>query len=99
MGLTPRAGSSPAFGTMFFVYALKSINHNFIYVGMTDDLYAGLSDIIKVMSNQLKDLFLSNYSITKFVKMVSKPGKEFKVPPKWDGKAAERIWEILLRKV
>ena len=40
MGLTPRAGSSPAFGTMFYVYALKSINHNFIYVGMTEDLNA-----------------------------------------------------------
>jgi putative endonuclease len=44
VGLTPRAGSSPAFGTknlykiMFTVYALKSLNHNFIYVGMTEDL-------------------------------------------------------------
>ena len=23
-------------------------------------------------------------------------GKEFTVPPKWDGRAAERIWKILL---
>ena len=40
MGLTPRAGSSPAFGTIFYVYAHKSIKHNFIYVGMTEYLDA-----------------------------------------------------------
>ncbi len=38
MGLTPRAGSSPAFGTMFYAYALISLHHNFIYVGMTENL-------------------------------------------------------------
>ena len=39
MGLIPRAGSSPAFGTiMFTVYAIKSIEHNFTYVGMTEKL-------------------------------------------------------------
>jgi putative endonuclease len=37
-------GSSPAFGTKFFqfvmfsIYAIKSIKHNFIYVGMTENL-------------------------------------------------------------
>ncbi len=36
--LTPRAGSSPAFGTMFTVYAIKSLNHKFIYVGITENL-------------------------------------------------------------
>jgi putative endonuclease len=43
VGLTPRAGSSPAFGTMFFVYALNSLYHNSIYVGITE----GLHDRIK----------------------------------------------------
>ena len=28
---------------------------------------------------------------------VRKPRNKFKVPPKWDGKAAERIWKILLK--
>ncbi len=40
--LTPCAGSSPAFGTMFIVYALKSISCNFIYVGMTENLQSRL---------------------------------------------------------
>jgi UDP-N-acetylglucosamine 2-epimerase (non-hydrolysing) len=30
---------------------------------------------------------------------VSKPRDGFKVPPKWDGRAAERIWKILLKKI
>jgi putative endonuclease len=33
-----RAGSTPAPGTMFFVYALKSVSRNYIYVGLTSDL-------------------------------------------------------------
>jgi UDP-N-acetylglucosamine 2-epimerase (non-hydrolysing) len=33
-----------------------------------------------------------------FEAALSKPRNRFKVPPKWDGKAAERIWEILLKK-
>jgi UDP-N-acetylglucosamine 2-epimerase (non-hydrolysing) len=33
-----------------------------------------------------------------FEQAVSKPRNQFKVPPKWDGKAAERIWKILLKK-
>ena len=33
-----------------------------------------------------------------FEEALSKPRGQFKVPPKWDGKAAERIWEILLKK-
>jgi len=31
-----------------------------------------------------------------FEKAVARPKDQFKVPPKWDGKAAERIWKILL---
>jgi UDP-N-acetylglucosamine 2-epimerase (non-hydrolysing) len=31
-----------------------------------------------------------------FEEAVSRPKAQFKVPPKWDGKAAERIWKILL---
>jgi len=31
-----------------------------------------------------------------FEEAVSRPRVQFKVPPKWDGKAAERIWKILL---
>jgi UDP-N-acetylglucosamine 2-epimerase (non-hydrolysing) len=31
-----------------------------------------------------------------FEEAVSRPKDQFKVPPKWDGKAAERIWKILL---
>jgi UDP-N-acetylglucosamine 2-epimerase (non-hydrolysing) len=33
-----------------------------------------------------------------FEKALSRPRNRFKVPPKWDGKAAERIWKILLEK-
>jgi UDP-N-acetylglucosamine 2-epimerase (non-hydrolysing) len=33
-----------------------------------------------------------------FEKAVARPKDQFKVPPKWDGKAAERIWQILLKK-
>ena len=33
-----------------------------------------------------------------FEEAVAKPKDQFKVPPKWDGKAAERIWKILLKK-
>jgi len=32
-----------------------------------------------------------------FEEVLSKSRNQFKVPPKWDGKAAERIWEILLK--
>ncbi len=31
-----------------------------------------------------------------FEEAVARPKDQFKVPPKWDGKAAERIWKILL---
>jgi UDP-N-acetylglucosamine 2-epimerase (non-hydrolysing) len=34
-----------------------------------------------------------------FEKAVARPKDQFKVPPKWDGKAAERIWEILLKEI
>jgi UDP-N-acetylglucosamine 2-epimerase (non-hydrolysing) len=34
-----------------------------------------------------------------FEDAVAKPKDQFKVPPKWDGKTAERIWKILLKKV
>ncbi|MFO7556092.1 MAG: UDP-N-acetylglucosamine 2-epimerase (non-hydrolyzing) [Desulfobacterales bacterium] len=33
-----------------------------------------------------------------FEEAVARPRGRFKVPPKWDGRAAERIWEILLKK-
>jgi len=33
-----------------------------------------------------------------FEEAVVKPKDQFEVPPKWDGKAAERIWKILLNK-
>jgi UDP-N-acetylglucosamine 2-epimerase (non-hydrolysing) len=33
-----------------------------------------------------------------FEEAVAKPKDQYKVPPKWDGKAAERIWKILLKK-
>jgi len=33
-----------------------------------------------------------------FEEAVARPKDQFKVPPKWDGKAAERIWKILLKK-
>jgi UDP-N-acetylglucosamine 2-epimerase (non-hydrolysing) len=31
-----------------------------------------------------------------FEEALARPKDQFKVPPKWDGKAAERIWKILL---
>jgi UDP-N-acetylglucosamine 2-epimerase (non-hydrolysing) len=31
-----------------------------------------------------------------FEEAVTRPKDQFKVPPKWDGKAAERIWKVLL---
>jgi len=33
-----------------------------------------------------------------FEEAIVRPKDKFKVPPKWDGKAAERIWKILLKK-
>ena len=33
-----------------------------------------------------------------FEEAIARPKKQFKVPLKWDGKAAERIWNILLKK-
>jgi UDP-N-acetylglucosamine 2-epimerase (non-hydrolysing) len=33
-----------------------------------------------------------------FEEAVARPKDRFKVPPKWDGMAAERIWKILLKK-
>jgi len=33
-----------------------------------------------------------------FEEAMERPKDQFKVPPKWDGKAAERIWRILLKK-
>ncbi|RZB33775.1 MAG: UDP-N-acetylglucosamine 2-epimerase (non-hydrolysing) [Desulfobacteraceae bacterium Eth-SRB2] len=33
-----------------------------------------------------------------FEEAVARPKNQFKVPPKWDGKAAERIWKIFLKK-
>jgi UDP-N-acetylglucosamine 2-epimerase (non-hydrolysing) len=33
-----------------------------------------------------------------FEEAIARPKGHFKVPPKWDGKAAERIWKILLKK-
>jgi UDP-N-acetylglucosamine 2-epimerase (non-hydrolysing) len=35
--------------------------------------------------------------IKSFEEAVNRPKNRFKVPPKWDGKAAERIWKILLK--
>jgi len=32
-----------------------------------------------------------------FEEAIARPKNQFKVPPKWDGKAAERIWKILLK--
>ena len=32
-----------------------------------------------------------------FEEAIARPKDQFKVPPKWDGKAAERIWKILLK--
>jgi len=36
--------------------------------------------------------------IKAFEEAIARPKDQFKVPPKWDGKAAERIWKILLKK-
>ena len=33
-----------------------------------------------------------------FEEAIARPKEKFKVPPKWDGKTAERIWKILLKK-
>jgi len=33
-----------------------------------------------------------------FEEAITRPKDQFKVPPKWDGKAAERIWKILMKK-
>jgi len=33
-----------------------------------------------------------------FEEAIGRPKDQFKVPPKWDGKAAERIWKILIKK-
>jgi len=32
-----------------------------------------------------------------FEEAVARPKDQFKVPPKWDGRAAERIWKILVK--
>ena len=33
-----------------------------------------------------------------FEEAIAKPKDQSKVPPKWDGKAAERVWKVLLKK-
>ena len=33
-----------------------------------------------------------------FEEAIARPRDQFKVPPKWDGRAGERIWKILLKK-
>ena len=35
--------------------------------------------------------------IKAFEEAIARPKDQFKVPPKWDGRAAERIWKILLK--
>ena len=34
--------------------------------------------------------------INAYKESIDKNGKEFSVPPKWDGKAAERLWKTIL---
>ena len=38
------AGSSPAFGTMIVVYAIRSLSRNYVYVGLTNDLERRLNE-------------------------------------------------------
>lgn len=38
------AGSSPAFGTLFFVYAIKSLQRNYIYVGLSNNVERRLDE-------------------------------------------------------
>jgi len=54
-------------GTMFTVYALKSISYNFIYVGMTENLEERLlthhTQLMKIWSNGVMELTgFSHYS-------------------------------------
>ena len=44
-----------------------------------------------VLAGTKKESILSAYR-----KSIEKSGKEFTVPPKWDGRAAERIWRVIL---
>ena len=44
-----------------------------------------------VLAGTKKESILNAYK-----ESINKKGKEFTVPPKWDGKAAERIWRVIL---
>jgi UDP-N-acetylglucosamine 2-epimerase (non-hydrolysing) len=44
-----------------------------------------------VLAGNNKETILEAYSVS-----IGKRGKEFLGPPKWDGRASERIWEVLI---
>jgi UDP-N-acetylglucosamine 2-epimerase len=74
---------------------LRSIKMNF-YLINPDAEHRGIL-LIKMGTNILagtkKEAILGA-----FEEAVARHKDQFKVPPKWDGKAAERIWKILLKK-
>jgi len=47
-----------------------------------------------VLAGTQKESILNAYK-----ESINKKGKEYVVPPKWDGKAAERIWRVILNRV
>jgi len=47
-----------------------------------------------ILAGTKKESILNAYK-----KSIENGGKEFTVPPKWDGKAAERIWRVILDRI
>jgi len=47
-----------------------------------------------VLAGTKKESILNAYK-----ESINKKGKEYVVPPKWDGKAAERIWRVILDRI
>jgi UDP-N-acetylglucosamine 2-epimerase (non-hydrolysing) len=45
-----------------------------------------------VLAGNKKESIIAAYRAS-----LEKKGKEFSVPPKWDGRASERIWKVLLK--
>lgn len=61
---------------------------------MADKFNISFSDDIFLFSPlSFRESLLNAYR-----KSIVKNAKEYKIPPKWDGKASERIWNIILNK-
>ena len=69
---------------MFSTYDLKKSNNSYAFLTLHRP------SNVELAGNK-KDTILHDYKTS-----INKKHKKFSVPPKWDGRAAERIWKIIL---